>query len=207
MPRAAPLPMHPNRLFARVMEWLNAPAYRLACKLVDPQPENHVLEIGFGSGRLLEMIAQKVDGIHLAGVDPTETMVRMASARPALRKLGNRLDLRSGTAQSLPWRDKTFDMALAVHCFQFWEDPDVCIQEIIRVLKPGGRLVLLLRSHEKRAPNWLPNPISRSGNEYQQTIALLRKTAFGLVEEAGRAGSTRSITAWLTALPANTTSE
>ena len=191
----APLPMSPTPWFGRIMEWFNAPTYRIALDLLGARPSSAVLEIGFGSGRLLELLARQVTDIFIAGIDPTEAMVRMAAERRSLRALGDRIDLRQGTAESLPWEDGIFDAAAALHSFQFWRSPGTCATEIRRVLKPGGRFVLILRNHEKHAPDWLPNPISRSGAEYEGAVRLLVDSGFSNVQCAGQAGSSKAIVA------------
>jgi SAM-dependent methyltransferase len=155
-----------GRLFGVVMERLNARAYRQACELAAPVRGESVLEIGFGTGRLVEMLLERVDPGLVAGVDPTPTMVEVALARRGVRHAGARADLRVGEASRLPWPDASFDVAFALHCFQFWPDPAACARELRRVLRPGARLAVILREHGNgHAPSWLPNPISRSPDE------------------------------------------
>lgn len=195
--RNAPLPMRPTKLFGRIMEVMNAPSYRLARKLMTPKPGQQLMEIGFGSGRLLEMLAQSATDVHLAGIDPTEAMVEMARARRTLVRRAGSIDLKCGVPEALPWADSMFDAVAAVHCFQFWKDPEQAVREILRVLVPGGRLVVILRNHEGHAPAWLPNPISRSGNEYDGACALLSESGFAQVRGGGRAGTSKAIMASL----------
>ncbi len=190
-----PLPMAPNRLFGWLMEWMNGPSYRLAQKLLNAERGQHVLEIGFGTGKLLEMLARRTREIHLAGIEPTAAMLEAATGRRRLRRIGERLDMRLGAADDLPWEAKTFDSVAALHNFQFWEDPEQALSEIMRVLKPGGRLVLVLRDHSRNAPDWLPNPVSRSGREIDATVTLLSDCGFAAVEQAGKAGSSVALVA------------
>jgi ubiquinone/menaquinone biosynthesis C-methylase UbiE len=70
----------------------------------------------------------------VAGVDPTDTMVQTALNRLVKKGLSNRIDTRQGTDNSLPWDDDRFDAVITIHCFQFWQDPDLSIAEISRVL-------------------------------------------------------------------------
>jgi ubiquinone/menaquinone biosynthesis C-methylase UbiE len=185
--------MNPDGLFATIMEWTNGPAYERAAELIAPAAGQAILEIGFGTGRLLEILAATRD-IRLAGVDPTPAMVRRASVRPKREKLGARLELREGTDSPLPWARETFDAVVAVHSFQFWPYPNRTLGEIHRVLKARGKLVLILRDHSRHAPDWLPNPISRSGAEVDGALAAIELNGFrgGL---AGRAGSSRCLAA------------
>jgi SAM-dependent methyltransferase len=167
-----------GRLFGAVMERMNAPVYRLALEMLAPAPDEAVLEIGFGTGRLVEMLLARVSHGRAAGVDPTETMLDVARGRRAVRAAAARVDLRLGEASHLPWPDASFDAALALHCFQFWPDPRAGVAEVHRVLRPGGRFVLVLREHGGGAPAWLPNPISRSGDEIAGTRACLAEGGF-----------------------------
>ncbi len=67
---------------------------------------------------------------------------------------------------------------IAIHSFQFWPDPDRSLVEISRVLRPQGRIVITFRNHLTQAPDWLPNPISRSRREIDGAIDLLKKHGY-----------------------------
>jgi phosphatidylethanolamine/phosphatidyl-N-methylethanolamine N-methyltransferase len=114
-------------------------------------------------------------------------MVKVAIDRLAALGLGDHTDLREGTDESMPWANDHFNAVIAIHCFQFWSDPDRSIAEISRVLKPNGRIVLVFRDHSGRAPDWLPNLMSRSGREVELAIELLEKHGYLPVEQV-RAG-------------------
>jgi len=105
----------------------------------------HVLEVGFGGGatlaRLLALAAARV-----AGLDASREMVARAGRRFSLAIATGRLEIRRGSAESLPWPDATFDAALSVNSLFYWPDPHAALRELCRVLRPGGRLVLGLRS-------------------------------------------------------------
>lgn len=148
-----PLPMAPTRLFGRLMEATNEGAYRRALASLSPPPKAAILEIGFGPGKLVEMALQRWPDAKVAGVDPTADMVDMARARPAVRQAGLRADLRLGGAECLPWPNGSFDIALAVHSFQFWNPVENAARELRRVMRPGGIVRLVLRDHSAHAPD------------------------------------------------------
>lgn len=200
----APLPQSPSgplgRVFGWVMERLNAQAYRRALEALQPVDTRHYLEIGFGTGRFLELLVEAVPGCRVAGLDPTATMVAVARDRKRLRAARDRVDLREGNDAPIPWRDETFDGVVAIHCFQFWAEPDHSVREIHRALRPNGRFVLVFRHHGSRAPQWLPNALSRSGREVEQACDLLQAQGFSVTESHG-AGTSRVVVAVKSQMP------
>jgi ubiquinone/menaquinone biosynthesis C-methylase UbiE len=195
--QSMPLPQRPSglmgKLFGKVMEWTNDGAYHKALQALAPIDNERFLEIGFGTGRFAQMLLSAASGTCVAGVDPTETMVRTAVNRLTKRGLSDRIDLRQGTDELLPWGDDRFDAIVAIHCFQFWQDPDRSMREIDRVLRPQGRIIIVFRDHSA-APDWLPNPISRSGREVEVATNLLEKHGY-ICTEHPAAGSSRIIRA------------
>ena len=202
----APLAMRPQgmagRLFGVLMERINGPAYRRAVADLEPREGERFLEIGFGTGRLVELLLESAGGVQVGGVDPTATMVEVAAQRRGLRSAGARVDLRQGSDVPLPWPDASFDGAAALHCFQFWPKPAQSLQELWRVLVPGGRLLLVLRSHGRRAPAWLPNPVSRGPREVDSAAALLCEAGFEETRELAPVGSSRVLHARRAVVPA-----
>jgi len=176
------LPMRPQgwagRAFGLLMERLNRPAYDAAVRLLAPQAGERFLEIGFGTGRLVELLLAAAPDVRVAGVDPTATMVDVASARTGVLVAGSRVELRQGPDSPLPWERGRFDGVAALHSFQFWPDPVASIHEISRVLRPGGRLLFVLRDHSRNPPDWLPNPLSRSGAESEMVATLLKDVGY-----------------------------
>ncbi len=182
-----------GRLFGSIMERMNRTDYHHAIDLMTPQSHQAVLEIGFGTGKLLSLLNEHEPTLTLAGIDPADTMVARAKAQKGLANA----DLRIGTADHLNWPDGAFDHVVALHSFQFWADPAHCLNEIKRAMKPGGTLTLLLRDHDKRPPDWLPNPISKSGAEQAQTVKLLESCGFSGVETPPARTTSHPVTARL----------
>lgn len=91
-----------------------------------------VLDVGCGPGNLLTELVARVGSDRVAGVDPSESF--LAAARD--RHPG--VDVRSGTAEQLPFDDATFDAALAQLVVHFMNDPVAGLREMARVTRPGG---------------------------------------------------------------------
>jgi len=198
MSTSLPLPQSPSgfigSLFGKLMEWLNTDSYRKAIQALEPAHHEHILEIGFGTGRFAEMLMETAPDVFMAGVDPTRTMVETTEKRLTKRGFGDLIDFRQGTDEVLPWEDRSFNAVIAIHSFQFWKDPERSIKEINRVLQPNGRFIIVFRDHAANPPAWLPNPISRSGQEIELTKQLLEKNGYSCAEHTA-AGSSRIICA------------
>jgi len=98
-----------------------------------------VLDVGCGTGRLLQQLHAALPQARLHGIDMSEAYVRHARAR-----LGERALVEAGNAEELPYADHSFDAVVSV--FMFHELPGRVrrrvFAEMVRVLKPGGVLVI-----------------------------------------------------------------
>ncbi len=117
--------------------------------LLDAQPNQHILEIGFGPGIAIEQIAERFPSCKIAGVDFSQTMVKVASQRNAAAIRAGRVDLRFGDVLHLPFADSTFDRVYSIHSIYFWPRPAEALREIYRVMKTGGVLILTILPKEK----------------------------------------------------------
>jgi ubiquinone/menaquinone biosynthesis C-methylase UbiE len=129
----------------------NEPLNRLAAELLDVQPADRVLEIGFGPGKLIQRLARRATQGLVAGIDLSAVMVRQATRRnrPFIRQ--GHVALYQGAVSHLPFPDQQFTKACAVNSFQFWPRPEDDLREVRRVLRDGGLLLLCLRQHDPTA--------------------------------------------------------
>ena len=103
-----------------------------------PAEGSRVLEIGFGSGRLHVELAKRYT---MAGLDRAPGMVQLTEQRLATRGLTS--DLQVGDVTSLPWAEATFDAVLSTFAFSAFPDSDAALAEMVRVLKPGGVVIIV----------------------------------------------------------------
>ncbi|HEX2484542.1 MAG TPA: class I SAM-dependent methyltransferase [Myxococcota bacterium] len=122
------------------------PAERVAravLELLEPAPEDAVLELGCGSGRTLAAMAARVQRGVVVGVDPSELMVRHAAARNRrFVDRGRAAVFAASTADLSRFGDGRFDRVYGTHVVYFWSDPRRDLAEVARVLRPGGRILL-----------------------------------------------------------------
>ena len=121
--------------------------------LLDIQPHDRVLEIGFGPGVSTQLAVEKASKGFVAGIDHSQTMVRVASRRNADAIRSGQLELKQGEVSSLPYPDESFDIAYSLHSIYFWQNPVDCLREIKRVLKPDGLLAITIQPKDR----WVPN--------------------------------------------------
>jgi ubiquinone/menaquinone biosynthesis C-methylase UbiE len=97
-----------------------------------------VLEVSFGTGWLL---AQYAGDYRTDGIDLNSSL--LAVARRNMARAGVQAQLRQGSVEALPYPDDTFDTVVNTMAFTGYPDGAVAAAELARVLKPGGRLVLI----------------------------------------------------------------
>ena len=118
-------------------------------ELLAVRPGERALEVGYGTGHALLTLAQAVGPTgHVAGIDISGGMRRVAETRVAEAGLGDRVELRTSAAPPLPWDDAAFDvafMSFTLELFPLGTIPELLI-ELSRVLRPGGRLGVVAMS-------------------------------------------------------------
>lgn len=99
--------------------------------------DDRVLDVGCGTGAFLESLALVVSRAQLAGVDLSQDMLGVAR-----RRIGADADLRVARAETLPFEEATFDVVVSTSVFHFIRQPVAALGEMLRVLKPSGRIVI-----------------------------------------------------------------
>lgn len=112
----------------------------LAVDLADPAPDHVTLDVGCGTGAAVRAAAAVVR--RAAGVDNSVAMLRIAERRS--RGVTN-VEFHVASAESLPFPEVMVDRVWTVHAFHHWSDQSVGMAEALRVLRPGGRLLVVER--------------------------------------------------------------
>jgi len=120
--------------------------YEMTLDFLQLKPGDQVLELGMGNGHFIPALFEKENNIHYTGLDLSDIMVReaIASNRDAIR--AGRVQILEGTADTIPFEAGGFTKVFAVNVLYFWQPPAVTLQEIHRVLQPGGELILAFRT-------------------------------------------------------------
>lgn len=110
-----------------------------------------LLDVGCGTGHMIELLASELPGRRYTGLDLTPKMIEVANAK--------RIENASfvvGDAENLPFGNESFDVVICANSFHHYPNPQAFFDGVARVLKPDGKLVL--RDYTTWAPIiWLMN--------------------------------------------------
>jgi ubiquinone/menaquinone biosynthesis C-methylase UbiE len=152
-----------GRLGGFIMARTNQACAAWAIGLLEIQQNDKVLEIGFGPGVGVRLLAEAASAGYVAGVDASGEMVEQAAARNASFIHSGRVDLRHGSVESLPFENNTFDKALAINSMQIWPDAVGGLQEMRRVMRSGGRVALGFTPYSGQPNTGLTETLSEAG--------------------------------------------
>ena len=197
MQKKLPQPMRPSGTVGKVFGWImariNAPSYRWTVEQLKPVQPKSFLEIGFGTGHLLALVAKTFKPAKIAGVDPSPLMVETARKRLRRFRKKMQIELKQGDDSTLP-KDGPYDAIAALHCFQFWAHPATSLAEIRHLLSPNGRFVLVLRvGFSRRVAKEIPNPISREPNEISEVCKAAEQAGFVILAMRGLSKTSHGI--------------
>jgi arsenite methyltransferase len=157
--------------------------------LLEPRAGNRVLDVGCGTGVVTRELARRVQpGGTVLGIEPNPDLLRVA------RELADsdNIELQPGDALNLPVESQSFDVVTCITVFEHMPEPERAIPELVRALKPGGRLGVLCGDQESFLLNHPDRAMTR------RIIATFADVAFshpwigrllpGLLEQAGLQG-------------------
>jgi demethylmenaquinone methyltransferase/2-methoxy-6-polyprenyl-1,4-benzoquinol methylase len=116
---------------------------RKAARLVNPPPGGRVLDVATGTAALAMAVAAESPDAKLIGCDINAAMLSVGARRLAERGLDGRISLLRAHGEHLPFASRSFDTVCIAFAIDDMDDRRRCAEEMARVLRPGGRLVLL----------------------------------------------------------------
>jgi ubiquinone/menaquinone biosynthesis C-methylase UbiE len=129
--------------------------------LLDVRQPDRVLEIGFGPGVAIQMLAARA--AYVAGVDPSAEMLRQATRRNAAAISDGRVELRRCSADDMPFVDGNFDKALAINSMQLWPDKLAGLREVSRVLRHDGQIAMAFTAYSGQQREGVAELIAEAG--------------------------------------------
>jgi len=132
-----------GRAMLRFMNLCHAPLTNWGLDLLNIQDGWTMLDIGCGGGATLKRLMKRSKDSQVYGIDISQESVEKARKVNA-KWLDKCLFVSQGSAEKLPYEDEKFDLVTAVETVYFWPNLPNCLQEVIRVIKPGGKFAILV---------------------------------------------------------------
>ncbi len=121
----------------------DAGLYREIAERLPLRKAQRLLDVGTGTGLQLKVIHEMAPHLDLYGLD-----LSAAAIQAAIKALvGLKVDFRAGSIDAAAYEDNFFDIVTCNASMSYWENPEECFNEIYRILKPGGQ-VMLFEPHE-----------------------------------------------------------
>ena len=124
--------------YSLALSWLQRARFRLALDLLGPAPVDTLLEVGYGSGIFMPELKTRCH--ELVGVD---VHTRADEVAAQLRSEGVPARLFVSSAESLPLPSASVDAIVTISCLEYVPDKTAASRELARVLRPGGRLIVI----------------------------------------------------------------
>jgi SAM-dependent methyltransferase len=164
-----------------IMNDANGPMNRHTIAVLNPEANDAILEIGMANGLFVKNIVRLDDSIKYTGCDYSKLMVELAAnSNRDFVKQGKARFIHAN-ANKLPFENHSFDKIFTINTFYFWDDHVKVLQELIRVLKKDGTLVLSITSKHLLEKS----PMAKYGFasfSKEEIIEMMRSNGFASIE-------------------------
>jgi ubiquinone/menaquinone biosynthesis C-methylase UbiE len=117
------------------MRWLRN---YIRTQVIALQDHGEAVDLGCGPGLLVTEMALHAPGLHVTGIDLSQEMLESAREFARQAGVGDRVDFRLGNVEAIPFPDGSLDLVVSTLSLHHWADPLQVLNEVNRVLKPGG---------------------------------------------------------------------
>jgi SAM-dependent methyltransferase len=138
-----------GRPFAWIMNYSHSSLTDWGMEHVRTEKDFSILDVGCGGGRTIQKLAARAPEGRVFGVDYASGSVAASRAKNAELIRAGRVDIREASVSRLPFPENTFDLATAIETQYYWPNLLEDMREILRVLKPGGTLVVIAEAYRK----------------------------------------------------------
>jgi len=146
---------------ARAFGWVaRMPPMRLmrrmvAARAVQMASRGEAVDLGCGPGQLVIALACRAPGLHVTGVDLSDEMLAQAHENAQNAGVASRVSFRRGDAQQIPFPDGSLDLVVSTLSLHHWSDPVSVLNEVARVVRPGGSFLIFDLRRDMPAPGYL----------------------------------------------------
>lgn len=133
----------------RFLRWYVA---RRALRLVS---RGTAVDLGCGPGHLVFLLARRAPELHVTGIDLSDTMFAAATTYAQQAGLGDRVAFRLGDVQRIPFPSHSVDLVVSTLSLHHWSHPVAVLNEVARVLRPGGTYLIFDLRRDLAFPVWM----------------------------------------------------
>ena len=155
-----------GRLAAWLMSVSNKDKNQWLIEKLDIHEGDNVLEIGYGTGEIIDRLASTMTGGFIAGIDHSQLMFEIASRKNEHHSSDNKVALHWGDVWSIPYSTDYFDVIFGSNVHFFWKAPLFEFDFLQRFLKPGGKLVMVFQPRWVKSPSELIREMERIRNDF-----------------------------------------
>jgi demethylmenaquinone methyltransferase/2-methoxy-6-polyprenyl-1,4-benzoquinol methylase len=111
-----------------------------------------ILDVATGTGDLAVMALKRLSPDSITGIDISEGMLAVGRKKMVAKKIDDKIKLQYGDSEQIPFKDESFDAITVAYGVRNFEDLPKGLSEMCRVLKPGGKTIILEFSKPKKFP-------------------------------------------------------
>ena len=145
-----------KRVLSRMNGGLHAQLADWGIGFLGDMKAESVIDLGCGGGRNVSEFLKRFPDAFVRGLDYSETSVAKASKVNRAEIASGRCEIVHGDVTSLPFDDGAFDLVSAFETIYFWPDIEKSFSEIVRVLRPGGKFLIVNESdgEDRESEEW-----------------------------------------------------
>jgi ubiquinone/menaquinone biosynthesis C-methylase UbiE len=102
----------------------------------------NAVDLGCGPGHLVVELAAAAPGLRVTGIDLSTPLLGEAQRRAIEAGLAHQVDFRTGDASAIPLGDASVDLVISTLSLHHWDDPVAVLDEVARILRPGGHFLI-----------------------------------------------------------------
>ncbi len=127
-----------GKLFTKLMNIMNQKQYKAVLENLNLEPNDTLLDIGFGNGYLINKLLKNNIPIKIFGIEISNDMINNVSKKYKQFIENGYLKLCLENIENTSFNNETFDKIYTINTIYFWNDLEKCFSEIKRILKPNG---------------------------------------------------------------------
>lgn len=171
----------PGRWGSWLNSYLNRPTYRAMAAVLELGTEDDLLDVACGWGEFMTVHGPKARSV--AGIDHSEEKVAFARERLVDRVAAGTAEVVHGDATALPWAEGRFSAVTCMDAFTFFPAPERVLGEVLRVLRPSGRMVMQIGANfPKGKPTTMKHPGVKTYDDEAEVRYMVENAGFVDVE-------------------------